>query len=183
MSYRIRIFPVLAWTLSVCIAPATGAVNQGRDLQTESASEAGTRPAPLPAVVGAADIFASDPTSGLALDGFDPVTYFLPEGPRPGQAGLEALWGGVAWRFSSEANLAAFKANPTAYAPRIGGYDAQAASLGRVVDSRPDIYLVREDRLYLFRTDAGRARFLADPSLASRSEEAWLTLRATLVRP
>jgi YHS domain-containing protein len=111
------------------------------------------------------------------------VTYYLPEGPQPGRAGLETLWGGVAWRFSSEANLAAFKANPTEYAPRIGGYDAHAASLGRVVDSRPDIYLIREDRLYLFRTDAGRARFQADPSLASRSEETWLTLRAGLVRP
>jgi hypothetical protein len=183
MSYRIGIFPVLAWTLSVCIAPAAGAVNQGRDLRTESAPEAGDRSAPLPAVVGAADIYASDPTAGLALGGFDAVTYFLPQGPQPGRAGLETLWGGVAWRFSSEANLAAFKANPAAYAPRVGGYDAQAASLGRVVDSRPDIYLVREDRLYMFRTDAGRARFLADPSLAARSEEAWLTLRAGLVRP
>jgi hypothetical protein len=183
MSYRISIFPVLAWTLSICIAPAAGAVNQGREFQPESVSDAEARPAALPAVVGAADIYASDATSGLALGGFDPVTYFLPEGPQPGRAGLEVVWGGVAWRLSSEANLAAFKANPIAYAPRIGGYDAQAANLGRVVDSRPDIYLVRGDRLYLFRTDAGRARFLADPSLASRSEESWLTLRAGLVRP
>jgi hypothetical protein len=183
MSYRIRTFPVLAWILSVCLAPSAGAENHGRDLRPESATEAGSRPVALPTVVGAADIYASDTASGLALGGFDPVTYFLPQGPQPGRAGLETLWGGVAWRFSSEANLAAFKANPAAYAPRVGGYDAQAAALGRVVDSRPDIYLVRNDRLYLFRTDAGRARFLADPTLAARSEEAWLTLRAGLVRP
>jgi hypothetical protein len=183
MSYRIRIISATAWTLSACVTPAASAMNQARDEQPESASYAAVRRSALPAVVGAADIYASDATSGLALGGFDPVTYFLPEGPQPGRAGLETLWGGVAWRFSSEANLAAFKANPPAYAPRIGGYDAHAASLGRVVDSRPDIYLIREDRLYLFRTDAGRARFQADPSLASRSEETWLTLRAGLVRP
>jgi hypothetical protein len=164
MPYRILVSPILVCILAAWIAPA-----------------AAERISTLPAVIGASEIYESDEASGLALGGFDPVSYFMPDGPRPGRAGLETMWGGVAWRFSSEANLAAFTTNPAAFAPRIGGYDAQAASLGRVVDSRPDIYLVRDDRLYLFRTDAARARFMADPAIVLKSEEAWLALKRALV--
>ena len=133
-------------------------------------------------LVGATEIYDFDETSGLALAGFDPVTYFLPEGPKPGRPELELVWSGVAWRFASQANRAAFAADPTAFAPRIGGYDAQAASLGRVVDGDPGLYLIRDGRLYLFRSDATRARFLADGSIAAKSEERWALLKTGLVQ-
>jgi hypothetical protein len=136
----------------------------------------------LPPVVGASEVFESDVASGLALSGYDPVTYYLPQGPKPGRADFEILWGGVAWRFASEANQVAFAANPAAFAPRIGGYDAEAASRGRVVEARTDLYLVRGERLYLFRSDATRARFLADETIARKSEERWLALKDTLVQ-
>jgi hypothetical protein len=136
-----------------------------------------------PEPVGAAEVFQQDPASGMALGGFDPVSYFLPEGPKPGRPELELIWGGVAWRFASEANRAAFEAAPTAYAPRVGGYDAQAASLGRIVDASPALYVISRSRLYLFRNDANRARFLSDEARALESETMWQQLRRGLVRP
>lgn len=138
---------------------------------------------PLPPVIGATEFFQSDPASGVALGGYDPVSYFLPEGPRPGKADHEFLWGGVAWRFSSEANRAAFEAAPRAFSPRFGGYDAEAVSRGRIVDARPELFVVKDGRLYLFRNDANRARFLADPAVAGRGEEAWSLLRDRFAQP
>lgn len=137
----------------------------------------------LPPVVGAAEIFLRDDQTGLALNGYDPLTYFMVDGPRPGSRDQEIVWAGVAWRFSSPANRVAFERNPTAFAPRIGGYDAEAASRGLIVDANPAIYLVRSGRLYLFRNDANRARFLADEALAGRAEEQWSVLSRRLVQP
>lgn len=136
-----------------------------------------------PSVVGATEVYQQDRGSGLALNGIDPVTYFLPEGPAPGRPNLELIWSGVAWRFVSRANRAAFARDPTSYAPRIGGYDAQAASLGRIVDANPAVFVVAGQRLYLFRSDASRTRFLADEGGAARGEERWQELKASLVRP
>lgn len=134
-------------------------------------------------LVGLTEIFHRDDATGLVLAGFDPVTYLLPEGPQPGRDDLEIIWSGVAWRFASEANRAAFEANPAIYAPRLGAYDAEAISRGRIVDANPALYLIREGRLYIFRNDASRARFLADPTIAAKSEERWIALRGGLVQP
>jgi YHS domain-containing protein len=136
-----------------------------------------------PDSVGAAELYQQDPASGTALGGFDPVSYFLPDGPKPGRPDFELIWGGVAWRFASEANRAAFEATPTAYAPRVGGYDAQVASVGRIVDANPALYVISRNRLYLFRNDANRARFLSDEARALESEAGWQQLRRGLVKP
>jgi YHS domain-containing protein len=127
-------------------------------------------------------VFQRDELTGLALSGLDPVTFFLPDGPKPGRTELQVVWAGVAWRFASEANKAAFVASPDAYAPRIGGYDALAASQMRIVNASPAFHAVRDGRLYLFRSEDSRARFLADASIPARSEEAWLGLCAELVQ-
>ena len=136
----------------------------------------------LPDVLGTAQFYAADPNSGLALGGRDPVAYQIEGMPRGGLRGQEALWGGVAWRFASEANRAAFLRSPGLFAPRLGGYDAAAASEGRIVEASPDIFLLRSGRLYLFRTEASRERFEASPDAASRAEANWPKLQGVLVR-
>src|SRR4051794_15151660 len=166
MPYRSGAFPVFGLAALLAALPCLGAQADG-----------------APGGVGAAEIFQQDVASGVALGGFDPVSYFLPEGPQAGRSDLEFVWGGVAWRFAREANRAAFEAAPTAYAPGIGGYDAQAACGGRVVDASPFIFVIVRNRLYLFRDDANRARFLSDESRALESERQWAELRKGLVKP
>src|SRR5918998_21755 len=58
----------------------------------------------LPPVLGVTEVFAVDELSGVALYGFDPVSYFLGEGPKPGLAEYGVIWSGVPWRFASPAN-------------------------------------------------------------------------------
>lgn len=136
----------------------------------------------LPPVVGAAELYSTDRT-GLGLLGFDPVSYFLPDGPKPGSRAFELLWNGTAWRFASEANREAFKRDPESYAPRVGGYDAVSAAAGIVVDADPGLFLVRPTGLYLFRTDQGRTCFRQEAALAAAAEAGWSTLSQNLVQP
>jgi YHS domain-containing protein len=137
----------------------------------------------LPPVVGVTELYALDELSGVALYGFDPVSYFLGEGPKPGVAEYEAVWSGVAWRFASAANREAFLHDPETYAPRFGGYDASAVAQGLTVKANPWLSVVRPDGLYLFRSDHGRARFVADQSLAGKAEERWASLKPALMQP
>ncbi|NNM73652.1 YHS domain-containing (seleno)protein [Enterovirga aerilata] len=136
----------------------------------------------LPEVLGAAEFYAADPLSGLALHGRDPVTYQLEGAPAAGGREHEAVWAGLGWRFATAANRAAFLRSPEVFAPQIGGYDAAAAAEGRLVEADPDIFLVRAGRLYLFRTRAARTRFEADPGEAARAESNWSRLQKVLVR-
>jgi hypothetical protein len=139
--------------------------------------------AAMPPVVGMTEVFAVDELSGVALSGFDPVSYFLGEGPKAGLPEHEVIWSGVAWRFASAANREAFLRDPEIYAPRFGGYDATAVAQGLTVRANPWLSVVRPDGLYLFRTDHGRARFVADPGLAVKAEERWASLKPDLVQP
>lgn len=117
------------------------------------------------------------PIALLTLNGFDPVSYFLEGGPFAGTGRFELTWGGRVWRFANDANRAAFRDDPAAYAPRLGGYDAAGIAEGRLVDADPLVFAVIGERLYLFRDAGRRARFLADPRLAAQAEAAWPGLR------
>ncbi|MCJ2134209.1 hypothetical protein MKK69_09100 [Methylobacterium sp. J-026] len=119
----------------------------------------------------------------LTLNGFDPVSYFLEGGPTAGTGRFEVSWGGRVWRFANGANRAAFRDDPAAYAPRLGGYDAAGILEGRLVDADPLIFAVLGGRLYLFRDAVRRARFLADPGLAGQAEAAWPGLQGLLDVP
>lgn len=138
-------------------------------------------PAVFPPLLGTTEQVASDPRSGLALSGYDPVGYLVEGRARPGLARHEASLGGVAWRFGSEANRAAFLRDPEAFRPRLGGYDAVAAASGRAVAADPLLFVVRAGGLYLFRTQEGRDRFLAEDGAAEASERGWRRIRPGLV--
>lgn len=160
--------PVVPLLAALLLGPAAPALSAG---------------APLPPIVGATELYARQPWSGVALGGFDPVTYFLPGGPEPGSADHELVRDGVVWRFVSEANRAAFERDVGVYRPRIGGFDPAGAARGLLVDADPRIYLVERDRLYLFRNDGSRARFLADRALVTQAEANWPRLRQDILVP
>jgi hypothetical protein len=168
---------------AVAAAAVAGFIGLAPDSRATAATVAATTVAALPPVVGLTELFAPDGHSGLALSGFDPVTYFLGEGPKPGHPEHEIVWGGVAWRFATAANREAFAADPEAYAPRLGGYDATAAAGGLIVEANPRLFAVTSDGLYLFRNDHARARFMADESISHKAEERWTDLKQELLQP
>ncbi len=150
-------------------------------LAGSGSSAAGSDPLPPP-TIGTSELYAADLRSGLALFGIDPVSYWTEPRPRPGRPDREILWAGLAWRFAGTANLEAFRRDPDGFAPRLGGYDAEAVAAGRLVPPDPGLFVLRSGRLYLFRTEAARSRFLADPAREEAAESRWPALEATLVR-
>ncbi|TVR09960.1 MAG: hypothetical protein EA385_05560 [Salinarimonadaceae bacterium] len=140
------------------------------------------RVALLPPIVGAAQQARPHGWSGIALEGYDPVSYFLDAGPRPGAAAHEVVWNGVAWRFSSAANRAAFVSRPEAYAPRLGGFDALAMAQGRLVEAASRFAAIVDKRLYLFSSREARDAFLDNPQAVLQAEAVWRNERTRLER-
>jgi YHS domain-containing protein len=101
--------------------------------------------------------------SGVAIEGFDPVAYFVDGGPMQGTAEFEAnLWGAV-WRFRNEGNRASFLAHPEIYGPQFGGYDPADIARGVTVAGNPRFFVISEQRLYLFSREDNRDAFAANP--------------------
>jgi hypothetical protein len=101
--------------------------------------------------------------SGLAIDGFDPVAYFVDRQPVLGLPDFEAWQGGAVWRFRNDGNRASFLAHPEIYGPRFGGYDAIDVARGVTVPGNPRFWAIAGERLYLFNLEAHRDAFAADP--------------------
>jgi YHS domain-containing protein len=124
----------------------------------------------------------TDPISGVAIDGYDPVTYFTDPLPQRGKADFEYYWGGVPWYFVSAANRDVFMRSPEVYAPRHGGYCEMALARGYLSDGKPGIYLVRNQAVFLFYSAANRDAFqLAEAEALSKAEANWPRLSATLI--
>jgi YHS domain-containing protein len=87
----------------------------------------------------------------LALQGYDPVSYFTAKKPLKGDEKWTYIYKGVHYRFSSEANKAEFAKNPANYEPAYGGWCAYAmAENGEKVKVDPLSYKISHGRLLLF---------------------------------
>ncbi|HEX6892747.1 MAG TPA: YHS domain-containing (seleno)protein [Chryseolinea sp.] len=86
----------------------------------------------------------------VALDGFDPVSYF--EGkPQEGKSEFAFSYKAVVYQFTSQSNLNKFKANPEKYEPAYGGWCAYAmGESGEKVKIDPETFTILDGRLYLF---------------------------------
>ena len=121
--------------------------------------------------------------TGLAIDGFDPVAYFVEAAPKEGRGELEFRSDGAVWRFLNEGNRSAFAAAPEVYAPRFGGHDPMALARGAATSGHPALWLIAEQRLYLFYSAEARAAFARDPEAAiEAAERNWPAVQRTLVR-
>jgi len=126
-------------------------------------------------------LIVTDPLTGLAIAGMDPVSYFTEPAPLMGLAEYEFIWKNVVWRFATAANRDIFASAPDIYAPQYGGHDVTGVSRGFVSDSDAAIFVVFKQRLYLFYSAANREAFLLSPDAAARTaEEKWPELSKNL---
>ncbi len=129
-------------------------------------------PHPSKALTG--ERFWSDPATGLAIGGFDPVSFFTETAPVRGSPDFEYVWQGASWQFSSEGNLAAFMRDPEIYAPQYGGLAAVALSRGFRSAGNPRVWLVSGGRLYLFFSQKNRSLWAeAVEDTRDKASEEW----------
>lgn len=87
--------------------------------------------------------------NGLALQGYDPVSYFAGK-PVEGKKELAAKFAGATYYFADAKDRDAFLAEPDKYLPAYGGWCATAMALGKKVEINPDNYKITNGRLFLF---------------------------------
>jgi YHS domain-containing protein len=90
-----------------------------------------------------------DAPAAVALDGYDPVAYFVAGAPTQGQSAIEYTWRGARWQFASESNRSAFAADPERYAPQYGGYCAYAMAHGNIARGNPFQWAIVGGKLYV----------------------------------
>jgi hypothetical protein len=121
--------------------------------------------------------------TGLAIEGFDPVGYFVEARPMIGQQDFEASQAGAVWRFRNEGNRAAFVAHPEIYGPQFGGYDPVDLARGVTVAGNPRFWAISGRRLYLFGREENRDAFSADASrLLREASQRWPVLEQDLAQ-
>jgi YHS domain-containing protein len=88
---------------------------------------------------------------GVAINGYDPVAYFLDNRAIKGSEKYSYDWLGAPWYFASDEHRELFKNNPVKYAPQYGGYcAAEVAGSGSVtVNIDPEAFAILDGKLYL----------------------------------
>lgn len=91
-------------------------------------------------------------SKGVALGGYDPISYFESGKPMMGDAKIEATFNGALYHFTSQEHRATFEKDPTKYAPAYGGFCGYAASIGKVRPADPLIWSIVEGQLIVQHT-------------------------------
>lgn len=99
---------------------------------------------------------------GVALGGYDPITYFNDGKPAKGDPKIEATFDGALYHFVSQANRETFEKSPTRYAPAYGGYCGYAASVGKVRPANPLIWSIVDGQLIVQHTKGADELWKAD---------------------
>jgi len=121
-----------------------------------------TKPAFSPAV-DQTQVQSND--QGIAIDGFDPVAYFDDGKAVKGLPTHSCEYLNTTWHFSSAENRDKFLANPEKFSPQYGGYCAHSLSNNKIIESNPQSFSIRDDKLYLYVNDR-----LADNDLKKDEE-------------
>ena len=135
---------------------------------------------PMAARAASTERVVTNHHTGLAIDGYDPVGYFIQSRLVAGKAGIETYQGGAIWRFSDERDRDIFLSAPDIYGPPFGGYDPIDLAHGRIVAGQPTLWLVYRQRLYLFSRIENREAFTADSSSLAKATDKWPVLSQSL---
>ncbi len=87
----------------------------------------------------------------VAIQGYDPVSYFTQKKAVKGKKELTASYEGATYNFSSQANKETFAKNPSGYEPQYGGWCAYAmGAKGEKVEVDPETFKIVNGKLFLF---------------------------------
>lgn len=127
----------------------------------------------LPAAAAQSRIYTGL-VKGVAVGGYDPVAYFTEGKPVKGSEDITLKHEGVTWRFSSEANRDAFKADPAKFAPQYGGHCAYAMAKGSLAKGDPEAWTIHNGKLYLNFSNSVRARWQKNiPGYVKQADVNW----------
>jgi YHS domain-containing protein len=100
-------------------------------------------------------------SKGVILKGYDVVAYFAQNKAVKGSPKYQSSYQGAIYYFSSAADLATFKKNPSKYAPQYGGFCANGVKNKQLVDSDPTVFFIVKGKLYVCASPAAESEFRA----------------------
>jgi YHS domain-containing protein len=90
-------------------------------------------------------------TRHIAIQGYDPVAYFIQGKAIEGKAAHAVMHEGITYHFSSQENKAKFLVQPAKYEPQYGGWCAYAmGATGEKVPVDPETFKIVNGKLFLF---------------------------------
>lgn len=117
-------------------------------------------------------------SKGVALKGYDPVSYFSSGGPATGKSGYTATHDGATYWFANAENRDIFKANPSKYSPAYGGFCAMGIALEKKLDVNPQLWRIVDGKLYLNIHKEAQARWLEDTKgNISQADKIWAKIK------
>lgn len=115
----------------------------------------------------------------LGLHGVDPVAFVSLGNRIDGSAKYTAVHDGVAYYFTSQENLEAFKASPARFTPQNGGYCTFGVSVGKKFDGDPRYAAVVNGKLYVFLNEDILRAFQKDQAgTIAKAETNWKKIRS-----
>ncbi len=90
------------------------------------------------------------PASGVALEGYSPVSYFVSGRAEPGDPRFQAVHNGATYLFTSAEQMKQFQENPARYEPAFGGWCAFGMAVRDKFPVDPTRFKIVDGRLFLF---------------------------------
>jgi hypothetical protein len=117
---------------------------------------------------------------GVALHGYDPVSYFELAKPEKGSPTIAFVYMRATFRFASEENRKKFMHDQHKYLPQYGGFCAKAVSDNKLADIDPLAYKIVDGKLYLNYDHKIQLTWEKDiPERIAEADKNWPALRAT----
>jgi YHS domain-containing protein len=111
---------------------------------------------------------------GVILKGYDPVAYFTQKKAVKGTPKYETNYQGATYYFSSAANLATFKRNPSKYAPQYGGFCANGMKDRHADDIDPTVFFIIKGKLYVCASPEAEKEFRSNaPQNIKKADQNW----------
>lgn len=110
---------------------------------------------------------------GVAVGGYDPVSYFSGQAQK-GDPAIVSIVDGAVYRFASLENKAAFDAEPSKFRPQYGGFCAYGASQGAKFPTDPETGTVVDGKLYFNKNKSVAELWQKDrAALIAKADETW----------
>jgi YHS domain-containing protein len=111
---------------------------------------------------------------GVAIEGYDPVSYFADGKPMKGDDKIEATYNGALYHFVSQAHRETFEKDPAKYVPAYGGFCGYAASIGKVRPISPELWSIVDGQLVLQHSKGAVELWMKDvPGNKTKADKYW----------
>lgn len=112
--------------------------------------------------------------SGVAVKGYDVVSFHTAMSATQGSSEFKAMHDGVTYHFATVANRDLFVSDPARYAPAYGGYCAMGVAVGQKFDIDPAAFRVVDGKLFLNKDAATQRVWLRDvPGNLKKADSRW----------